>query len=40
MDPRQLRRLSPHIAKIEDSLRDPRAPRIRPKSGLDQDPED
>jgi hypothetical protein len=40
MDPRQLRRLSPHITKLEDSLRDPRARRLRPQSALDQDPED
>ncbi len=39
--PQQLRRLSAHIAKLEESLEDSRAARVRPKAALEQedDPE-
>lgn len=37
VDPRQLRRLSPHIAKLEATLSDPKAVHIDPKSFLEED---
>jgi len=40
LDPLQLRRLSPHIAKLEDSFHDPNAPGIHPKSLLDESDEE
>jgi hypothetical protein len=41
IDPRQLRRRSPHIAKLEDALRDPRVSHLNPQSLIDEpdDPE-
>ena len=39
VDPRQLRRLSPHLAKLQDTLKDSRATQIRPESALEQEEE-
>lgn len=36
VDPRQLRRFSPHLAQLADSLHDPRAEKIYPAAVLDQ----
>jgi hypothetical protein len=38
-DPQHLRRLSPHIAKLQDNLADPRAAHIHPASHLQNDDE-
>ena len=35
LDPRQLRRLSPHIAQLEETLAEPRATHLHPKSALE-----
>jgi hypothetical protein len=40
VDPKQLRRLSPHIAKLEDSLNDPRAARPNRRAHLEEGDED
>ena len=38
--PKELRRFSPHLDKLEDTLHDPRAARIHPKSFMDQENQD